>query len=74
MRRSTYCVKYRLYGSDKEHLIDVIAGNAYEAYDKATYEVIPEKEGEYPYSSWVYSVTYNNGNCHYFNTCEGLAY
>lgn len=63
-----------MYQSSEEKGIAVPARNKAEAYDKATYEEIPKVEGELPYSSWVYSVTYNNGNCHKFNTSEGDAY
>ena len=42
--------------------------------NEAMYEAIPKKEGEMPYSAWVVSVTYNNGNCKFFNTSEGNAY
>ena len=70
-----YYVKYKIHGFfGGEQGIEVHARTAAEAYDKAFYEAIPEKEGETPYSAWVDSVTYNNGNVHYFNTCEGLAY
>lgn len=70
-----YYVKYKMNGVwDEEKGIDLLAKNAADAYDKAFYEAIPAKEGRLPYSAWVYSVTYNNGNCHYFNTIEGLAY
>lgn len=71
---ATYHVKYRLYKYSLEEGVDVVANNKEEAYDYATYEVIPDKEGALPYSSWVSSVTYNNGRCHYFNTVEGCAY
>lgn len=72
--RATYHVRYRNWSNGEEKGIDVIASNKADAYDIATFEVIPEKEGSLPYSSWVSSVTYNNGNCHYFNTIEGLPY
>ena len=69
-----YTVKYRMYFAGEEKMVDVLAENKGQAYDKATYEEIPAREGCVPYSSWVSSVTYNNGNYHRFNTCEGLAY
>lgn len=70
-----YTVKYLLNGTfDEVKSISFLAKNKIDAYDKATFELIPEKEGRVPYSSWVYSVTYNNGNYHLFNTCDGLAY
>lgn len=71
---ATYHVKYRKYQYSLEEGIDVAAHNKEEAYDLATYEIIPEIEGTYPYSTWVSSVTYNNGNYHRFNTSEGNAY
>lgn len=69
---AAYYVKYRIGMEVKG--IDLLAKNKYDAYDKAFYELIPEREGEMPYSAWVYSVTYNNGNYRRFNTCEGLPY
>lgn len=69
-----YAVKYRMHFAGEEKMAYVLATSKAEAYDKATYEEIPQIEGCCPYSSWVYSVTYNNGNYHRFNTCEGLAY
>lgn len=72
-RTYVYTVYYRLCGSG-EKFVDVIASSKADAYDKAVYEAIPKKEGELPYSAWVHSVTYQNGNYHRFNTCEGLPY
>jgi len=69
-----YTVEYRLLGFDTVKSIAVLAKNKYDAYDKAVYEVIPEKEGEHPYSAWVASVTYQNGNYKTFNTFEGNPY
>lgn len=69
-----YTVKYRMTFVGDEKFAVVLAENKAQAYDKATYEAIPAKEGTVPYSSWVSAVTYNNGNYHTFNTCEGLAY
>ena len=68
----TYTIYYNGFGETKK--VDVLAKNKAEAYDKAVYEVIPRIEGELPYSAWVDSVTYQNGNVRYFNTCEGNAY
>ena len=74
MRRThTYHVKYRLIGTDTKG-IDVIAMNVIEAYDKAVYELIPDKEGEMPYSAWVASITYQNGNYKILNNFEGKPY
>jgi len=73
-RNHAYYVKYREYQMGMEKGIDVLASSKAEAYDKAVFEAIPAKEGCHPYSAWVSSVTYNNGNCKYFNTSEGNAY
>ncbi len=73
-KNHAYYVRYKLYGCGEEYGIDVLASSKEEAYDKAVYELIPKIDGESPYSAWVSSVTYNNGKCHHFNTCEGLAY
>lgn len=70
----TYTVSYRMYQHGEEKSIQVIANNKYEAYDKATYELIPDIEAFSPYSTWVSSVTYNNGNYRKFNNFEGNAY
>ena len=67
-----YTVEYRTTNEVKR--ISFLAKNKFDAYDKAVYELIPKKEGEMPYSAWVYSVTYQNGNCRYFNTFEGNPY
>ena len=70
-----YCVKYKMNDcSEDPRTVYVCAKNKADAYDVATFEVIPEKEGCIPFSSWVYSVTYQNGHYRRFNTCEGLAY
>ena len=57
-----YCVQYLLsqFGEQKE--IHVSAKTRPDAYEKAVYEEIPRVEGESPYSAWVYSVSYKNGN------------
>ena len=70
---SVYCVKYNLFGQ-KNDMVCVCAKNKAEAYDKAVYEEIPKIEGELPYSAWVASVTYQNGNYRAFNTFEGNPY
>lgn len=70
-----YTVCYRMNGTwEIEKSISVCASSKYDAYDKATYEIIPEIEAHMPYSVWVEGVTYQNGNYHRFNTCEGLPY
>lgn len=69
-----YTVAYRMYWSAPEQEIQIPATSKADAYDKATFEAIPKKEGRIPYSSWVTSVTYQNGNYHRFNTIEGMGY
>lgn len=74
-RRSVYTVNYRMYESAKVQSIDVVANSKADAYDIAVFEEIPKiEDGDYPYSAWVESVTYANGNYHLFNTVEGLPY
>ena len=68
-----YTVEYRIAGNEVKS-ISFLAKNKFDAYDKAVYELIPQNEGETPYSAWVSSVTYQNGNCRYFNTFEGNPY
>lgn len=70
----TYHVRYHLFQYSEEEGIDVLANNKEEAYDYAVYELIPDDNGHVPYSAWVESVTYSNGNYHTFNTSEGNAY
>ena len=71
----TYRVRFRLNGYWEDSIeIDVIASSAYEAYDKAVYEAIPNKYGTHPYSAWVTSVTYQNGNYKRFNNFDGKPY
>ena len=65
-----YYVRYRMIGSEVKG-IGLLAKSKEDAYDKAVYEEIPKVEGELPYSAWVSSVTYQNGNVRYFNTFEG---
>lgn len=72
-RNNVYSVRYNLFGQISDR-VDVLAPNKEEAYDKAVYEMIPEKEGGLPYSAWVESVTYQNGNYRQFNTFEGKPY
>ena len=70
----TYYIHYKMYNADEVKGIQVLAENKGDAYSKAVYELIPQKEGELPYSAWVYSVTYKNGNYKMFNTFEGNPY
>lgn len=71
---NAYYVKYKTHSAGDEKGIDLLAKNKADAYDKAVFEEIPRIEGETPYSAWVHSVTYNNGNCRRFDTFEGKPY
>lgn len=67
-----YYVNYNMRSCAETQGMQIIANNKYDAYDKAVYEEIPKKHGgAFPYSAWVSSVTYNNGNYKTFNTFEG---
>lgn len=69
-----YYIKYKMYDLGEVKGVQILASNKEDAYDKAVYEEIPKTENAVPYSAWVHSVTYKNGNCKHFNTCEGNPY
>lgn len=69
-----YYIRYKMHQFGAERSLDVLAKNKVDAYDKAVYEIIPQREGGCPYSAWVCSVTHQNGNCQRFNTFEGKPY
>ena len=69
-----YTVAYRMAKWSEVEYLQVSAKSKWEAYDKAMYEIIPEIKTYSPYSAWVESVTYSNGNYRVFNTSEGNAY
>ena len=69
-KNHVYTVEYRMDQFSEVRHIDILASNKADAYDKAVYEILPEM----PYSAWVASVTYNNGNTKRFNTFEGKPY
>ena len=71
---NAYYVAYKTHSAAEEKGIDLLARNKADAYDKAVFEEIPKIEGEPPYSAWVASVTYKNGNYRRFNTFEGMPY
>lgn len=71
---SAYTVEFKLHMGGEIHRISLGAKNKADAWDKAVYEEIPKVTGEYPYSAWVASVTYQNGNYRRFNTHEGMPY
>ena len=73
-RRNAYTVEFKLHMGGEIHHICLLAKNKVDAWDRAVYEEIPRLTGEHPYSAWVYSVTYQNGNSHRFNTHEGMPY
>ena len=70
----TYYVQYRMYQHGDLKGICVAATNKHDAYMKAVYQKIRTAEGGLPYSAFVSSVTYSNGNYHEFNTFEGNPY
>ena len=74
MSNKAYYVRYKMTQFGKTNGIDLLAKNKADAYDKAVYELIPKIEGCIPYSAWVRSVTYQNGNSKIFNTHEGNPY
>ena len=70
----TYTIEYQLSNFNSVKKICVAAKSKHEAYTKAVFTEIPAKEGEHPYSAWVASVTYQNGNYREFNTFSGNPY
>lgn len=70
----TYAVHYRVAEASEIKKIYVSARSKAQAYNEAAYIAIPKAEGTFPYSAWVASVTYQNGNYRKFNTCEGITY
>lgn len=71
----TYYIEYMLDGIYSEVKgIMVASTSKADAYDQAVYEAIPAKEGKHPWSAWVHSVTYQNGNYRTFNTFSGNPY
>lgn len=66
-----YTVAYTMGFGMKEQHVSFLAKNKVDAYDRAAYEIIPEREGSHPYAVWVHSVTFNNGREQRFNTFEG---
>ena len=72
MSRHVYTVEYKMHSADEVRMIDVVATNKGDAWDTAMWIDIPNRHnGEYAYSAWVASVTYQNGNSKRFNTFEG---
>jgi len=71
---NAYTVEYRedRFGEVKQ--ISFLADNKQNAWCRAVFEEIPNLTGAQPYSAWVASVTYNNGNYREFNTFEGKPY
>ena len=64
-----YVVAYKFFICDMLNRIYVLANNAEQAYKNAM-----DKLDWAPYSAWVESVTYQNGNYKRFNNFEGKAY
>ena len=69
-----YTVGYKMHMADGERSISLLAKDKRDAYDRAFYEAIPKQEGTVPYSAWLESVTYQNGNYRTFNNFEGNPY
>ena len=73
-RKRTYNIRYKLSECAPECVIRVESCNCPDAYDKAVFEAIPEAAGHCPYSAWVESVEFKNGQIKRFNTFEGQPY
>lgn len=72
---NTYRVAYKFYKYDSVRHIALLAKSKADAYERAVWEYIPNMwKGDFPYSAWVESVTYQNGNYRRFNTHEGKPY
>ena len=69
-----YRVEYKAWENGEYKHVDVLAKSVADAYTKAVYDVILKQDGSLPYSAWVASVTYNNGNYKMFNNFEGKPY
>lgn len=70
-----YTIEYRMIRSELPRTIVVKAETKYDAWRKASYEDIPNKEGSAPYSAWVVGVTFQNGNYRsFYDTLEGKPY
>ena len=59
--RRTYSVHYKMHSADDVKNVCIIASDKWDAYDRARWEVIPEKEGCEPYSAWVDNYTTQAG-------------
>ena len=73
MSNKAYTIEYREHSAGKVQSVSILAKNKMEAYDKFCDE-IEKVLGSYPYSAWVSSVTYQNGNYRVFNNFEGKPY
>lgn len=69
-----YTVEYKMRSAGEVRVMSVHAKNKEEAYDRATYDLIPLVENEHPFSTWVASRIYENGREQRFNTFEGKPY
>lgn len=74
MRQNLYGVEYKLYERDRVRTIPVMASNKAEAWELATFEKIPAREKEPPFSAWVKAVVYKSGKVKHFSTFEGKPY
>lgn len=64
-----YSVEFREYSAGAVQTECILANNKADAYQK-----FMDSKGWTVYSAWVSSVTYQNGNCKWFNTFEGNPY
>lgn len=69
-----YLVEYKMHSAGEVKTMSVHAKNKEEAFERATFDLIPLVELEHPFSSWVASRIYENGRVQRFNTFEGKPY
>lgn len=74
VKMNAYTVAYKEHSAADVRKVSFLARNKWDAYSRGFYEIIPMEIGSMPYSAWVTSVTYNNGNHRAFNTFEGKPY
>lgn len=70
----TYIVRYRMNRGGKVKEIEIPANSKVDARAIALFEAIPSTEHNPPYSAWVASVTFDNGNHKEFDTNEYKPY
>lgn len=72
MKTFLYIVEYRMNQCSDVEKVHVIAKDKWEAWDKARFEIIPEKNGCEPYNAWVHAIQYKNGNFRVINKSESM--